>query len=104
MIESDFSGCVGAEAIGSFYGQFDLVVQTLDHAARIGLPRLEIVQEKGTVVAQAAGDFLERIESAAHRPPAPGVEELPRPAGRHIGPEMLETLHKHEGSHSSQRG
>ena len=49
MIESDFSGKIGAKTTRPFQRQFQLIVQTLDNPAGILLASDEIVEQEGAM-------------------------------------------------------
>jgi hypothetical protein len=79
MIQRNFRDPEGAEAIRLSHGQFGLVVQAFNDAAREPSLGSEIVEEQLTMAAQRLGDLLHWLDARAHDLLAPVVEELASP-------------------------
>ena len=89
MIERKFEAAERSKPVGFSHGDFRFVVQALDDSAGKQLLGAEIVEDQFAVLAQRAGDFLHRLDAGAHHLTAPFVEELPRPGGGVVVPELL---------------
>ena len=98
MIESEFEGSEGAEAVGFSHGEFGFVVQTFDNAAGKLLLSQEIVEDEFPVLTQGAGDLLHRFDARAHGLAAPFIEEFAGPGGRIVIPELLKGFLKKVGA------
>ena len=102
MVEREFQNAEGAEAVRSSHGYFGFVVETFDHAAGKLFSGFEVVQRRGAVSSQRAGDFLHGFDAAAHGLAAPEVQEQACPGGRVVVPELLKVFLKQVGADSPQ--
>ena len=102
MVERHLSRFEGSKAIGFSEGQFQAVVQTLDHTAGNLLPGPKPVQQQGPVLARHTSYPLHRLKARAQGPRRPAVQEFPRPEGRAVVPEELEVLLEQAGADGFQ--
>src|SRR5262245_19569441 len=79
MIQRDFRDPEGAEAIRFSHGQFGLVVQALNDAARKPPLGSEIIEEQLTMATHRHGDLLHSLDARAHDLLAPVDEGTCRP-------------------------
>src|ERR1017187_2965070 len=89
MIEGEFEDTEGAKTVGFSHGDFGFVVEALDDAAGNELLSAEIVEDQFAVLTKRPCDLLHGFDAGTHRLPAPLIEELCRPSGRVVIPELL---------------
>jgi hypothetical protein len=102
VIQRQFEGAEGPEAVGAPQGESGFVVEALDRARGDGAFGPEPVQQQGPVPPQHAGDLLHGGEAGPHRLGAPAIEELARPGGRTVVPEELELFAQEVGADASE--
>lgn len=79
MIQRDFRDPEGAEAIRFSHGQFGLVVQALNYAAREPPLGSEIIEEQLTMATHRHSDLLHWLDARTHDLLTPVIEELAGP-------------------------
>jgi hypothetical protein len=104
MIESNFPGIFCSKTVAPFQRQFDFGVETLDDAAGVAFDAFKIVEQESSVRSQGAGDFFEWGETGSGDFCAPGVQEIGRPGGRRIRPEVLKHFDEQKSAQGSQGG
>jgi hypothetical protein len=82
--------------------QLHLRVEALDHRRGVLLLGAEVVEDQVAVREQHLRLGLHRGDRAAHDHLAPAVEELARPGGRAVGPEVVEVLLEDVGAGGPQ--
>jgi len=92
MIQREFCHFEGAESIRFSHGDFCFVVKSFDYTAGERLARPEIVEQKFSMAAYGAREFLKGFDSRAHCLVAPLVEEFSRPRWGVVLPEDLEVF------------
>jgi hypothetical protein len=92
VIDGEFQDAVGAKAIGVSHGDVGFVIQALHDITRKQLLRPEIVEDELAVLMQQTGDRLYRLDAGPQALAAPFIEEVARPGGRVVIPEVLESF------------
>ena len=92
MVERGFEDGQAAKTEGFSGDQIHLSVETLHHAARKRLLRLEPVEDQLFVTTDRADKLLHRIQLRAHRPRTPLAQEPARPVRTRVRPEELKAL------------
>ena len=87
-----------AVAVSFSHAQVDPQVETLNDAAVIEFPGVEVVHQQILVVAQRADEFLHGGEFAPHGAGAPFLEEPTRPTRTVVLPEGIEGFLEREGA------